>query len=90
MCSNCGHPSKEVTCGTGVQYSLSRPNGYDQVFYLAEHIEPDASIKLRGGEKITCFAGDARVALMAHAGQPAVRITLLKTGKQRYNPIMTS
>lgn len=71
---------------TGVQYSLSRPDGYGDVFYSIEHIEAAEDSKVRGGERITCFAGDSRATMMIHKGQPSVRVTLLRTGKQRYNP----
>ncbi len=78
-------PSESYT-RTGVQYSLSRPDGYGPAFYTAEHIEAAPDSKVRGGERINCFIGDSRVTMMVHKGQPSVRITLLKTGKQRYNP----
>jgi len=97
-CSNCKKPGKLVcqACGqnvpsnsntkTGVQYSLSRPDGFDSVFYEVELISPEIGSKIRGGEKVTCFVGNLRATMMVHAGQPSVRVTLLKTGKRRYNP----
>lgn len=87
VCSNCGHSNNPVTCKTGVQHSLSRPRDFRRVFYHIEYVEPNAEIRLRGGEKIVCFADGVRTTMMSHAGQPAARITLLKTGNQRYNPL---
>jgi len=81
-------PSDSYT-KTGVQYSLSRPDGYGDVFYVADHVESEEGSKVRGGERITCFAGETRVAMMVHKGQPSVRVTLLRTGKQRYNPLIS-
>ncbi len=72
---------------TGVQYSLSRPDGYrGAVAYHAERIEPAEDSRVRGGEKVTCFFGESRATMMVHTGQPSVRLTLLKVGRQRYNP----
>ncbi len=87
-CSVCGEPSRDITCEKGVQHSLSRPQGFDDVFYQPEQVEPDPRIKLRGGERIVCYAGNDRVAMMVHPRQPASRVTLAKTGKRRYNPNM--
>lgn len=86
VCSSCGESSRDVVCGKGIQHSVSKPNGYGNVHYHAEHVEADPDIKLRGGERVTCFAGDSRLMLMVHAGQPSSRATLLKTGKRRYDP----
>jgi len=85
-CSHCGHPTKESSCSTGVQFSLSRPVGFDRCFYVIEKIDPNVNAKMRGGQKITCFVDDIRIVVMAHAGQPASRVSLTKIGKQRYNP----
>jgi len=65
---------------------LSRPTEFERVFYVAERIEPDRDARLRGGERIICFADGVKVSMMVHACQSAVRISLTKTGKQRYNP----
>lgn len=71
----------------GVQYSLPRPQGFSQVFLCAECVEPDPDKKLKGGERIVCVAGDVRIILMVHRAQKAVRVAVVKTGKQRFNPI---
>jgi len=86
ICSHCGSSANQVECGTGVQFSLSRPIGMDGVFYLVENIEPDKKTKTKGGEKVTCFAGENRLTLMVHRCQSAAKISLSKTGKQRFNP----
>ena len=87
VCESCGRAvPHDCYTRTGVQYSLSRPDGFDPVFYVVEHIEPEEGAKIRGGERITCFAGDSRIAMMVHKGQPSTRVTLLKTGRQSYNP----
>lgn len=85
QCPKCGRLDNEYN-GQSVQYSLARPEGFQQIFYLAEGIEPDEQARIKGGEKITCFVDDIRVTVMVHRSQPSVRIALLKTGKQRYNP----
>lgn len=87
ICQSCGQAlASNSHTKTGVQYSLSRPDGFDSVFYEVEHIEAEPGSKVRGGERVTCFVGDFRATMMVHAGQPSVRVTLLKTGKRRYNP----
>ena len=86
VCSVCGQPSQSITCNTGIQYSLSKPIGFDKAFYNVEKIEPNGKIK--GGERVTVFVGDLRVTLMVHASQLAAKISLARMGKQRYNPLM--
>jgi hypothetical protein len=86
-CSACGHEvPNNSNVKIGVQYSLSKPDGFTPVFYAIENIEPDEDSKIRGGEKVICFSGATRVTMMVHNSQPSVRVTLLKIGKQRYNP----
>jgi len=57
------------------------------MYFHVEKIEQDVSKRNKGGEKITCFVDDIRATVLGHAAQPSVRISLLKTGKQRYNPM---
>jgi hypothetical protein len=71
----------------GVQYSLPRPIGFNEVLFLAEHVSPDSERKVKGGERVTCIAGDVRATVMVHRAQRAVRVSLLRTGKQRFNPM---
>lgn len=80
--------SSDATTKTGIQYSLSKPDGYGDVFYAVNHIDSAEGSKVRGGDRIACFAGDSRITMMVHKGQPSVRVTLLRTGKQRYNPFI--
>lgn len=71
----------------GIQYSLPRPKGFRQLRYMAESVPPDFDRRLKGGERIFCFADTVRVAAMVHREQPAaVRISLTKTGRQRFSP----
>lgn len=86
VCSVCGEPSHSVMCNTGIQYSLSKPVGFENAFYNVEKIE--ASGKIKGGERVTVYVGDLRITLMIHASQLAAKISLAKVGKQRYNPLM--
>jgi hypothetical protein len=86
-CRLCGRSHHETVCGTNVQYSLSKPIGFQNVFYYVEHIEPDVKSRSHGGERITCFADGVKIVVMVHANQSAARITLTKTGKQIYNPL---
>lgn len=70
----------------GVQYSISRPDDFGAVSFRAEHIDVDLDRRIKGGERITCMADDARVTVMVHSGQRAVKVSLLKFGKQRFIP----
>ncbi len=88
VCSNCGQPAHKTVCNTGVQYSLSKPIGFDKAIYHIEQIKPDEKTKTRGGEKVTCLVGDIKATLMIHACQPAAKISLVKVGKQRFDPIV--
>jgi hypothetical protein len=81
-CTACGESSGR---DIGVQYSVTRPDDARRVFMHAEWVEPDGKIK--GGERITVFADDHRLTLMAHAGQPAARVTFAKVGKQTFNAL---
>lgn len=87
------HPcrGKCPQCGTtmsgrdmGVQYSVSRPDDFRSVFFQVEAVEPNGRVK--GGERVTVFADDVRLVLMAHASQPATRVTVTRMGKRRFNP----
>ena len=70
----------------GVQYSLARPPEMEPLFFHAEDVPAGGRVK--GGERVTLFAGDIRVAMMAHAGQRAARVSLDRVGKQRFNPLL--
>lgn len=70
----------------GVQYSLPRPAGFDSITFLAEAVEAEQRVK--GGERITCLAGDVRATVMAHREQRAARVALFRIGKQRYSPLL--
>ena len=74
----------------GVQYSLPKPYGFDRVSYLPELIEPDPTKKIKGGERVTCFAGDVRATIMVHRESRAARISLRRLGKQRFDPTRIS
>lgn len=78
--------SQEHTCNTGVQFSVSRPNGIKDVFYQIEKINP--SENNNGGERITCFVENMSLTMMSHNNQPASRIILSKLGKRGYNPFL--
>ncbi len=87
-----GDPSFQSTitgltiANRGVQYSLPRPVGFQQVSFHAELVETDLSRRIKGGERVTCFAGDVRATIMVHKEQRAAKMSLLHTGKQRFNP----
>lgn len=70
----------------GVQYSLIKPKGFSQVFFLAELVPVDEEHKVKGGEKMTAFLDDVCINVMVHSAQRAVRVSVSKTGKQRFNP----
>jgi hypothetical protein len=68
----------------GVQLSISRPQEFRSVQLVAERVEASGSIK--GGERATLYCDDVRLQVMAHAEQPAVRITLSKIGRRSFDP----
>ena len=70
----------------GVQYSLSAPVGFHHVSFEAEGLAPDASCRLKGGERIVCMADGVRISLMVHREQKAVRVLVAKVGRQRFSP----
>lgn len=72
----------------GVSYSLVKPNGFSQVFFLAEEVAQDSDSRIKGGERITCFADNLRLGVMVHRAQRSVRVAATKVGKQRYNPYL--
>ena len=61
-CASCGASAGRET---GVQYSVTRPDGVRRVFVHAECVPTNGRVK--GGERVTVFADDMRLALMAHA-----------------------
>jgi hypothetical protein len=81
-CQACGEPSGR---DIGVQYSVSRPDGVRRVFVHVEAVEAQGRVK--GGERVTLIADDVRLTLMAHASQPAARVTISKVGKQIFNAL---
>ena len=84
-CAACGETSgREI----GVQYSVTRPDGVRRVFVHAEAVEEQGRIK--GGERVTLFVDDMRLTLMAHASQPASRVTIARVGKQTFNALKGS
>lgn len=72
----------------GGSYSLTRPDSFHHLWLFAEHLEPEQSKKFKGGKRLICQADDVRVSMMIHEASRAVRVSLSKTGTQRYNPIM--
>jgi hypothetical protein len=87
VCAHCGRREPLALCDKNVQYTLSRPEGFDQFYYHVEDMERDDLEGLKGAEKITCFVDDVRITMVVHREQPSTRIALLKTGRQRYNPL---
>lgn len=81
-CLACGESSGR---DIGVQYSVSRPDGVRRSFVHVEAVEANGRIK--GGERVTVFADDMRLTLMAHAAQPASRVTIAKVGRQTFNAL---
>lgn len=71
----------------GVQYSLTRPKGFNRVFFFAEVVQADPELKIKGGERITAQMDDTKIAIMVHQSQRAARVSAIKTGKIRFNPL---
>lgn len=80
----CQHCGKSSGRDMGVQYSVSRPDDFRSIFFQVEAVEPNGRVK--GGERVIVFADDVCLTLMAHASQPATRVTIKRTGKRRFNP----
>lgn len=80
----------EITAMTithlGVAYSMPKPVGFDAGVLLAEWLPPVPESKNKGGQRIVCLAGDVRATVMVHREQRAVRMSMFKIGKQRFNP----
>lgn len=70
----------------GVLYSFPRPQGFKRLSFAAENVEPDPERKIKGGQRVFCFADESRVAMMVHKAQRAVRFSLAKTGRRRFDP----
>ena len=70
----------------GGQYSIPRPQGFESVSFHAEYVDPALDRKIKGGERVVCMAGDVRTTVMVHKEQRAVRVSLLRLGKQRFTP----
>lgn len=71
----------------GIQHTVARPEGFVQVYFHVEDVKPDLENRIKGGERVVCFADDVRLSTMAHRENPAVRFSLRKMGKHRYNPL---
>lgn len=78
-CPACGckHSAK-----IGVQYSLSRPQGHDDIRYEAERVE----VGDKHVERILVTAGDSMLSVVAHESQPSARIVMVRSGKRRFTP----
>lgn len=87
VCAQCQYGERKAICHKTIQFVLARPVGFDRMFYHIEHLAEDSDEGMHGGERITCFVDDVRLTVTVHASQPSTRISLLKTGKQRYNPL---
>lgn len=85
-CDYCGKSFENHKCSTGVQYSISRPKDCRRIEFLPTVVEPDRRVGNKGGERVTVFVDGFKVELMAHSNQPALRVTVAKTGALRYNP----
>jgi hypothetical protein len=89
LCNHCGLDTQkngQCVCGVGSQYSLPRPEGFSKVNYHIEQYSHTTGDGMKEGEKVICFADDVRATLVVHHSQPAIRVSILKIGKQRYNP----
>ena len=67
------------------QHSLTRPAGFREVAFDAEHICVDEP-KAKGADRIMVVADDVQVSVVLHKKQNAARLVIRKTGRQRFNP----
>ncbi len=81
----------EITAMTithlGVSHTVARPDDLGPVTFLAEAIEPSPDHKIKGGQRVACLAGGVRMTLTVHHAQRAARVSMFRTGTQRYNPL---
>lgn len=70
----CPECDQRVSLRTGVQYSMSRPQGFRHVNFGVESIEPDGKVK--GSDRLVLLANELRLVLTAHHSQPSARVTL--------------
>ncbi len=70
----------------GVMYSFTKPLGFRKIGFEIEKVEADQERKIKGGERLVCYADDVRITLMVHAAQRAVRVSMIKIGKRRFDP----
>lgn len=73
ICPTCGG---KCSSNMGVQISVSRPLHFRKIEMLAEQVPVEGNIK--GGERLVVLCDNVRLGVMAHAEQPAVRITLAR------------
>lgn len=65
----------------GVHYSLSKPAVFSDATLSAEQVTAG-----KGGERIACVAGDARILLMVHNGQKAAVVSVDRRWRRVYEP----
>ena len=70
----------------GIQYSITRPQGFNTVWYFAEFLESTRDRRFKGGERAAVQSDNVRLSAMSHNEQRALRVSLSKTGHQCYNP----
>jgi len=78
-CDACGLKSQGVI---GTQYSLSRPQDFQNIRYEVERNRMGES----HSERIVVTAGDVMLSVTAHDSQPSARALLVKSGRRRYVP----
>lgn len=65
----------------GVQYSLPRPDGFENVALIAEPVDAG-----KGGERIVLTVGDLKIKLMVHNGQRAARVAVVRRWHRVFDP----
>ena len=79
-CKGCSEEKPLLTCKMGIQHSLSRPVGFNEVSYGVERTN-------KGSEKIVCIADDCKIVVMINHNQPSSKITIIKKKTvQRFKP----
>lgn len=73
---------------TGNQYTLTRPQAFNNVNFGVELIPSNTDDATRGIEKLICNAGGVQLMISTYGNQPSTRVTLREIGEQRYNPLM--
>ena len=65
-------------------YAVRTPEAFRRFGLDAEYMAPEG--RMKGCERIIVHAGEVQLMVTAHAEQRAARISLIRTGEQKFKP----